>query len=115
MAVLILGAFVTILNQTLLNVAIPHLMTAFNASANTVQWLSTAYMLTNGILIPLSAYLMGTFTTRQLFISAMMLFTVGSLLCSLAPTFAVLLIGRVIQALGAGVIMPLMMTVILNL
>ncbi|MCL6548660.1 MAG: DHA2 family efflux MFS transporter permease subunit [Alicyclobacillus sp.] len=115
MAVLLLGAFVTILNQTLLNVAIPHLMTAFNASANTIQWLSTAYMLTNGVLIPLSAYLIGTFTTRQLFITSMVSFTAGSLICSLAPTFSILLVGRIVQALGAGVIMPLMMTVVLNL
>ncbi|MBX5437678.1 MAG: DHA2 family efflux MFS transporter permease subunit [Alicyclobacillaceae bacterium] len=115
MVVLVLGAFVTILNQTLLNVAIPHLMTAFNESANTIQWLSTAFMLTNGVLIPLSAYLIGTFTTRQLFIASMASFTLGALICSLAPTFTVLLIGRIVQALGAGVIMPLMMTVVLNL
>ncbi len=115
MVVLLLGAFVTILNQTLLNVAIPHLMTAFNENADTIQWLSTAYMLTNGVLIPLSAYLIGTFTTRQLFISSMVSFTVGSFICSIAPTFSVLLIGRIIQAVGTGVIMPLLMTVALNL
>ncbi|MCL6516848.1 DHA2 family efflux MFS transporter permease subunit [Alicyclobacillus sp.] len=112
---LLLGAFVTILNQTLLNVAIPRLMIDFNESASTVQWLSTAYMMTNGILIPISAFLIATFTTRQLFISAMTFFTVGSVICSIAPNFAVMLIGRIVQAFGAGVIMPLMMTVVLNL
>jgi EmrB/QacA subfamily drug resistance transporter len=115
LATLLLGAFVTILNQTLLNVAIPRLMIDFNESASTVQWLSTAYMMTNGILIPVSAFLIATFTTRQLFISAMAAFTAGSVICSLAPNFAVMLIGRIIQAFGAGVIMPLLMTVVLNL
>ncbi|WP_051343976.1 DHA2 family efflux MFS transporter permease subunit [Alicyclobacillus herbarius] len=112
---LILGAFVAILNQTLLNVALPQLMNDFSVSANTVQWLTTAYMMTNGILIPITAFLIGTFTTRQLFIGAMAAFTVGSLVCSVAPSFPVILLGRVIQALGAGVIMPLLMTVVLNL
>ncbi|WNQ13826.1 DHA2 family efflux MFS transporter permease subunit [Paenibacillus aurantius] len=113
--VLVLGAFIAILNQTLLNVAIPHLMNDFNVSSSTIQWLSTAYMLVNGIVIPISAYLIGTFTTRQLFLGAMISFTVGSLICGVAPTFSVMLIGRIVQGLGAGIIMPLMMTVILNI
>ncbi|WP_067922065.1 DHA2 family efflux MFS transporter permease subunit [Alicyclobacillus shizuokensis] len=112
---LILGAFVAILNQTLLNVALPQLMNDFSVTANTVQWLSTAYLMTNGVLIPITAYLIGTFTTRQLFIGAMAAFTLGSFICSIAPSFAVILIGRVIQAVGAGIIMPLLMTVVLNL
>jgi EmrB/QacA subfamily drug resistance transporter len=113
--VLVVGAFVAILNQTLLNVAIPHLMTAFNASADTIQWLSTGYMLANGVVIPLTAYLIARFTTRQLFITAMILFTVGSFVCSIATGFPMMLVGRVIQASGAGIMMPLMMTVILNI
>lgn len=113
--VMILGAFVAILNQTLLNVAIPHLMSDFNVTADQVQWLSTAYMLTNGVLIPISAFLIGTFTTRQLFLTAMTLFTLGSLVCSLAPVFGVMVVGRVIQAMGGGIMMPLMMTVVLDL
>lgn len=112
---LILGAFAAILNQTLLNVAIPKLMTDFNVSADTIQWLTTGYMLTNGIVIPLTAYLMGTFTTRQLFLGAMFCFGIGSVFCAAAPDFIVMMIGRVIQAAGAGIMMPLMMTVILNL
>ena len=115
LGVLIFGAFAAILNQTLLNVAIPHLMTAFNVSADTVQWLSTGYMLTNGVLVPITAFLIGTFTTRQLFITAMSSFTLGSLICSVAPSFTIMMLGRVVQAAGAGVMMPLMMTVVLNL
>ncbi|MFD1673244.1 DHA2 family efflux MFS transporter permease subunit [Alicyclobacillus fodiniaquatilis] len=112
---LILGAFAAILNQTLLNVAIPQLMNDFNVSADTIQWLTTGYMLTNGIVIPLTAFLMGTFTTRQLFLGAMVCFGIGSVFCAAAPDFTVILMGRIIQAAGAGIMMPLMMTVILNL
>ena len=108
---LMLGAFVAILNQTLLNVAIPHIMNDLGVSASTVQWLSTGYMLVNGILIPVTAYLIDKFGTRKLFLAAILLFTIGSLVCSLSVNFSMLMIGRVIQASGAGIIMPLLMTV----
>ncbi|MCM3117585.1 DHA2 family efflux MFS transporter permease subunit [Neobacillus sp. MER 74] len=108
---LMLGAFVAILNQTLLNVAIPHIMNDLGISANTVQWLSTGYMLVNGIAIPITAYLIEKFGTRKLFISAIFLFTLGSVVCSVSANFSMLMIGRVIQACGAGIIMPLLMTV----
>ncbi|MDQ0200777.1 DHA2 family efflux MFS transporter permease subunit [Neobacillus ginsengisoli] len=108
---LMLGAFVAILNQTLLNVAIPHIMNDLGVSANTVQWLSTGYMLVNGIAIPITAFLIEKFGTRKLFIAAIFLFTLGSLVCSFSVSFSMLMVGRVIQASGAGIIMPLLMTV----
>lgn len=113
-ATLMLGAFVSILNQTLLNVALPHIMTDFNISATTAQWLSTAYMLVNGVLIPITAYLIEKFGTRFLFLLAMGLFTVGSLICAISTGFSILLIGRIVQAAGAGIIMPLVMNVFLT-
>ncbi|WP_077613981.1 DHA2 family efflux MFS transporter permease subunit [Caenibacillus caldisaponilyticus] len=113
--VLILGAFVSILNQTLMNVALPVMMTDLNISANTAQWLTTGFMLVNGVLIPVSAFLMEKFTTRQLFITAMALFAAGTLLCAVSPNFALLMSGRVIQACGAGIIMPLMTNVFLTI
>ncbi|MBP2001909.1 EmrB/QacA subfamily drug resistance transporter [Paenibacillus shirakamiensis] len=114
LSVLMLGAFISILNQTLLNVAIPHLMNDFNVSATTVQWLSTAYMLVNGVLIPITAYLINSFGTRFLFISAMVLFGAGSVICAGSPTFSIMLLGRIVQASGAGIIMPLVMNVFLT-
>jgi EmrB/QacA subfamily drug resistance transporter len=108
---LMLGAFVAILNQTLLNVAIPHIMNDLGVSANTVQWLSTGYMLVNGIAIPITAYLIEKFGTRKLLMMAIFLFTIGSLVCSFSANFSMLMVGRVIQACGAGIIMPLLMTV----
>jgi EmrB/QacA subfamily drug resistance transporter len=114
LSVLLLGAFISILNQTLLNVAIPHLMNDFNVSATTVQWLSTGYMLTNGILIPITAFLIESFGTRALFISAMGLFTAGSVVCAASTGFTPMLVGRIIQASGAGIIMPVVMNVFLT-
>ncbi|UJF31645.1 DHA2 family efflux MFS transporter permease subunit [Paenibacillus hexagrammi] len=114
LTVLMLGAFVAILNQTLINVAIPHIMMDFNVTANVVQWLTTGYMLVNGVMIPITAFLIERFGSRFMFLTAMILFTVGALVCALAPNFPILMSGRVIQAAGAGIIMPLMMTVFLT-
>ncbi|WP_136608836.1 DHA2 family efflux MFS transporter permease subunit [Paenibacillus dokdonensis] len=114
-AALLIGAFVAFLNQTLMNVALPKIMDDLGIQANTGQWLTTGYMLVNGVLIPVTAFLIARFTTRQLFISAMSLFSIGTLICALSPSFAILMIGRLIQAGGAGILMPLMTVVFLNI
>ncbi|WP_276352533.1 DHA2 family efflux MFS transporter permease subunit [Cohnella caldifontis] len=114
-ASLLIAAFVAILSQTLLNVALPTMMKDLNVGESTIQWLITGYMLLNGILVPISAFLIERFTTRQLFVSATSLFTVGTLMCALAPGFEVLLAGRLIQAAGAGILMPLMSIVFLTI
>ncbi|MEY9973540.1 EmrB/QacA subfamily drug resistance transporter [Lysinibacillus sp. RC46] len=113
LTVLILGCFLSTLNQTLLNVALSNLMDVFSVSATTVQWLSTGFMLVNGVLVPITAYLMKRFSTRQLFISSMLFLLIGSIFCAVAPNFATLLIGRMIQAIGAGIIMPLLMSIVM--
>ncbi|SDH44679.1 MDR family MFS transporter [Alteribacillus bidgolensis] len=113
MTALMIGAFVAILNQTLLATAIPPIMKDLQISANTAQWLTTIFMLVNGIMIPITAFLVETFTTRKLFLTAISTFAAGTLICAAAPNFSVLMIGRIIQAGGAGVMMPLMQTVIL--
>ncbi|MCQ4085432.1 DHA2 family efflux MFS transporter permease subunit [Saccharibacillus sp. JS10] len=115
MFIMILGAFLTTLNQTLMSVATPELMKDFDITAATAQWLTTGYLLVNGVLIPITAYLMQKFSTRQLFQTAMMIFLVGTTVSALANDFPVLLTGRLIQAAGAGIIMPLLMNVILAL
>ncbi|PFA15962.1 MFS transporter [Bacillus cereus] len=113
--VLIAGCFLSTLNQTLLNVAMSNLMEVFDVKAATIQWLSTGFMLVNGVLVPITAFLMKRFTTRQLFISSMFFLFMGTVLCACAMNFSMLLTGRMIQAIGAGIMMPLMMTVILYL
>ncbi|WP_068676666.1 MDR family MFS transporter [Oceanobacillus sp. Castelsardo] len=112
-ALLLAGAFISILNQTLMITAIPPIMEEMGITANTGQWLTTVFMLVNGIMIPISAFLLERFTTRQLFITAMSVFALGTLISGIAPNFSVLLIGRVIQSAGAGVMLPLMQTVFL--
>lgn len=112
LAVLVSGAFVIILNQTLLNTALPAFMQAFDITASAAQWVTTSFMLVNGIMIPITAFLIQKFATRGLFLTAMILFTVGTLVCALAPVYPVMLIGRVIQASSGGIIMPLMQTIL---
>lgn len=113
--IMILGAFLATLNQTIMSVAVPELMVDFGIAASVAQWLTTGYMLVNGVLIPITAYLMQRFTTRELFQSSMLIFLAGTVLSALAGNFPVLLAGRLIQAVGAGIIMPLLMNVILTL
>lgn len=112
-AALIIGAFVSILNETLLNIAFPDLMTYFGITETSVQWLATAYMLVVGILVPITALLQQWFTTRQMFLGAMSLFLLGTIICAVAPIFEVLLAGRVVQALGTGLMLPVLMNTIL--
>lgn len=112
LAVLVSGAFVIILNQTLLNTALPAFMHYFDITSGAAQWVTTSFMLVNGIMIPVTAFLIEKFTTRGLFFTAMGLFIIGTLVCAIAPVYPVMLIGRVIQASAGGIIMPLMQTIL---
>lgn len=112
LAVLVSGAFVIILNQTLLNTALPAFMRYFDITSGAAQWVTTTFMLVNGIMIPITAFLIQKFTTRGLFFTAMILFIVGTIVCAIAPVFPVMLLGRVIQASAGGIIMPLMQTIL---
>lgn len=112
MLVLLSGAFAAILNQTLLATAIPHIMADLDLEADVAQWLQSVFMLVNGIMIPVTAFLIGKFSTRSLFFTALSLFGFGTLVCGLSPNFTVLMLGRILQASGAGIIMPLMQTIL---
>ncbi|WP_376774559.1 MDR family MFS transporter [Paenibacillus eucommiae] len=112
---LIIGAFFSILNETLLNIAFPDLVVELGVTPSTIQWLSTGYMLLVGVLVPASALLVQWFTTRQMFLGAMFLFSLGTLVCAVAPGFSVLLIGRLLQAAGTGLMLPVLMNTILVL
>lgn len=109
--ILMTGAFVALLSNTLLNIALPSIMNDFQVSPSTVQWLTTGYMLVNGVLIPTTAFFIQKYSARTLFLVAMGLFTIGTVLGGIAPSFAVLLSARMIQASGAALIMPLLMNV----
>lgn len=115
LAALLFGMFIAILNQTLLNVALPKINTEFNISASTGQWLMTGFMLVNGILIPITAYLFNKYSYRKLFLVALVLFTIGSLICAISMNFPIMMVGRVLQSIGAGVLMPLGSIVIITI
>ncbi|EOB6881610.1 DHA2 family efflux MFS transporter permease subunit [Staphylococcus aureus] len=115
LAALLFGMFIAILNQTLLNVALPKINTEFNISASTGQWLMTGFMLVNGSLIPITAYLFNKYSYRKLFLVALVLFTIGSLICAISMNFPIMMVGRVLQAIGAGVLMPLGSIVIITI
>jgi EmrB/QacA subfamily drug resistance transporter len=113
-AILLIGAFISMLNETLLNVALPSIMKDLKISASTVQWLATGYMLVNGIMIPTTAFLIQKYSVRRLFLTAISLFTAGTIVAGFAHNFPVLLAGRVFQASGSAIMMPLLMNVMLT-
>ncbi len=111
--VLVVGSFITVLNQTLVTPAIPSVITEMNVNTATAQWLTTGFTLVNAIMIPITAYLQDRFSVKKLFLASMILFTLGSAVTGCALSFPVMLTGRLIQAAGAGILMPLTMTVLL--
>ncbi|NPC96587.1 DHA2 family efflux MFS transporter permease subunit [Nocardioides sp. zg-DK7169] len=113
-ALLVGSAFVLILNETIMSVALPELMREFSVAATSAQWLTTAFLLTMAIVIPVTGYLLRRFTLRQVFLAAMISFVIGTALAGAAPTFEVLVLARVIQAVGTALVMPLLMTTILT-
>lgn len=112
-AILMIGAFISFLNNTLLNIALPAIMKELEIGPATAQWLTTGFMLVNGILIPTTAFLIRKYSVRHLFLAAMALFTLGTIIAGFAHLFPILLIGRMLQAAGSAILMPLLMNVML--
>ncbi|WP_394239195.1 DHA2 family efflux MFS transporter permease subunit [Niallia oryzisoli] len=113
MASLLICGFVGMFSETALNIAISNLMDVFQISAATAQWLTTGFLLTLGILMPLTGLLLQWFTTRQLFIGSLTSSIIGTLIAALAFNFEMLMIARVLQAAGMGLLLPLMFNTIL--
>ncbi len=114
-AILLVAAFVVILNETTMNVALSSIMTDFGVTERIAQWLTTGFMLAMAVIIPITGWLIDRLTIRQLFGAAMTLFSIGTLICAIAPTFELLLTGRIVQASGTAIMMPLLMTTIMRL
>lgn len=112
---LLVSAFVVILNETIMSVALPRLMEDLQITATTAQWLTTGFMLTMAVVIPVTGFLLQRFHVRPVFLTAMSLFSAGTLIAALAPGFGTLLLGRVVQASGTAIMMPLLMTTVLTL
>lgn len=114
LAILMVGAFISILNSTLLNIALPSIAKDLEIGTSTVQWLATGYMLVNGIMIPTTAFLIRKYSVRNLFLTAMLLFSIGTIVAGAAHVFPLLLAARMVQAAGSAIMMPLLMNVLLT-
>lgn len=112
---LLVSAFVVILNETIMGVALPVLNRDLGIPVSTGQWLTSAFMLVMAVVIPVTGFLLQRFHVRQVFVTAMTLFSTGTLICFLAPGFTVLLLGRIVQAGGTAIMMPLLITTVLNM
>jgi len=112
---LLVATFVVILNETLMAVAIPRLMRDLNVTAGAVQWLTTAFLLTVSVVIPVTGFLLQRMNTRPIYMLAMSLFTLGTLTATLASDLEVLILARIIQASGTAIMMPLLMTTVMTL
>jgi DHA2 family lincomycin resistance protein-like MFS transporter len=112
---LLAAVFVVFLNETTMSVAIPTIIDDLGITAATGQWLTTAFALTLAVVIPITGWLMQRLNTRPVFILAMSLFVAGTLIAATAPIFGVLVLGRVVQASGTAIMMPLMMTTVLTI
>ena len=105
------AAFLATFNETFLNVGFAPIMEALTVDVSTVQWLATAYMLGAAVMVPVSAFAYRSFPTRPLFCMTTALLVIGSIIGALAPNFTVLLIGRIVQALGTGMLIPIGMNI----
>lgn len=115
LAVLVFSAFVMMLNETTLAVALPAMMADYSIEAATAQWLLTGFMLTMAVVMPATGWVLERFSTRSVFLFAIVIFLIGTVIAALAPSFELLLVARVAQAIGTAVVMPLLMTVAMTL
>ena len=113
--ILLVSAFVVILNETIMSVALPRLMDGLQVSASAVQWLTTAFLITMAVVIPVTGFLMERVNTRRIFLTAMSLFIAGTTICALASGLPVLIVGRIVQASGTAIMLPLLMTTVMTL
>jgi DHA2 family lincomycin resistance protein-like MFS transporter len=114
-ALLVGSAFVMILNETIMSVALPALIADLGITVGTAQWLTSGFLLTMAVVIPITGFLLQRFPPRRVYLASMLLFSTGTLVSALAPGFPVLLAGRIVQAAGTAVMVPLLMTTVLRL
>jgi EmrB/QacA subfamily drug resistance transporter len=110
--VIILGVFMSILDQTIVNIAIPRLQTAFGADIHSVQWVLTAYILAQGVATPTAAFFADTLGIKRFYIISLVAFTAGSALCGIAWSLPILITFRVLQGLGGAALFPLSITLL---
>lgn len=114
-ALLLVSTFVVFLNETIMSVAIQPLMTDLGVTASAAQWLTTAFLLTMAVVIPITGFLLQRINTRPIYMLAMSIFSLGTLICAVSPGLELLVFGRVVQATGTAIMMPLLMTTVMTL
>ena len=113
--VMVVAAFIMILNETIVSIALPQLARTLSVTASTAQWLVSGFLVTMGVVIPTTGFLIDRFAPRAIFLTAVSSFTLGTALCAIAPNFGALLAGRIVQACGTAVMIPLVMTSVMRL
>jgi DHA2 family lincomycin resistance protein-like MFS transporter len=108
--ILATSTFFALVTELVMGVALPTIMIELNISASTAQWLTTAYALVLAVIIPTTGYIQRRFKTRPIFLVSMALFSLGTAIAVVSPNFEVLLVGRIVQALGTATLLPLLMT-----
>jgi DHA2 family lincomycin resistance protein-like MFS transporter len=112
---LLVSTFIVLLNEMFLGVALPRLIVDLDITATSGQWLTTGYLLVLAVLIPATGFIMRKYGLRQIFLTSMALFTVGTVLAAVAPGFELLLAGRLVQAVGTAPLLPLLMATVMRL
>src|SRR5690625_724159 len=112
---MVVAAFIMILNETIVSIALPDLAETLDVSTSSIQWLVSGFLVTMGVIIPITGFLLDRFAPRHIFLAALSAFTIGTLICAAAPNFGVLLGGRIVQASGTAVVLPLLMTSVMRL
>src|SRR5437763_13200381 len=115
LAAIVLGTFMAILDNTVVNVALPSLERVFTVDLHAMQWIVTGYLLAQAAVIPLAGWLSDRFGAKRLYLISLALFALGSLLCALAPSAAMLIAFRMLQGLGGGMLMPIGMAFLYRL
>ena len=115
LVLLLAAVFVVFLNETMMGVALPAIQESLHIDATQGQWLTTAFALTMAVVIPITGWLLQRMNTRPVFVMAMSTFVAGTLIAALAPIFELLVVGRVVQAIGTAIMMPLMMTTVMTI
>ena len=108
----VLGLFMAVLDNTIVNVALPAMQTAFHTDRSTITWVVTGYFLSQAAVIPITGYLSDRFGTKLVFLIALALFTFGSALCSISPNESFLIAARVVQGIGGGALFPVVFAII---
>jgi EmrB/QacA subfamily drug resistance transporter len=115
LGIVMMGTFMAILDASIVNVALPHMMSAFGVTRDQIEWVATAFMLATAVSMPVVGWLAGRLGHKLLYLGSLVLFVLGSLVCATAWSYDALITARVVQAIGGGAIQPVGMAIVADL